>query len=78
MVLTQYSFHVCLSHGLFCFSCLVGFVVQTNGLKFNSWKRWQTVTGAATIQWANRVLDDFMRKAPPGAPVKQKDTWEEN
>eukprot|EP00435_Cladocopium_sp_Y103_P001332 s1736_g1.t1 len=33
----------------------------------------KVVTAPATILWANRVLGDFMKKAPPKSPVKQKD-----
>ena len=44
------------------------------------WEPWQTVTNAATNLWALRVVDEFMKKAPPKSPIKQKDTqrYEQN
>ena len=44
--------------------------------KSNPCKTWQTVSAAATMMWARRVLSDFMKKAPAKSPVKQKDPWE--
>lgn len=38
------------------------------------WEPWQTVTAAATNLWALRVADEFMKKAPPRSPIKQKET----
>lgn len=38
----------------------------------------QTVTAEATILWANRVFNDFCKKASTNSPVKVKDIGDVN